>query len=105
MKLLVFSTIISIVGSCSNPSYNEKVEALKDSIVFEDIEAIERFSSTITTDELKKSVYTLASDSLEGRKTGKIGHHKAAQFLKDFYQREAISSPLATGDYFQDIPE
>uniref|UniRef100_UPI00404AE25A M28 family metallopeptidase n=1 Tax=Gelidibacter sp. TaxID=2018083 RepID=UPI00404AE25A len=105
MKLLIFSTIISIVGSCSNPSYNEKVEALKDSIVFEDIETVERFSSTITANELKKSVYTLASDSLEGRKTGEIGHHKAAKFLKDFYQREAISSPLITGDYYQNIPE
>lgn len=104
MKLLVFSAIISIVGSCSNPSYTEKVEALKNSIVFDDMEAVERFSSTITADELKKSVYTLTSDSLEGRKTGEIGHFKAAQFLKDFYIKEDISSPLSTGDYYQNIP-
>lgn len=105
MKIFIVTAAISIVGSCSNPSYNEKVETLKDSIVFEDIETIERFSSTITANELKKSVYALASDSLEGRKTGEIGHHKAAQFLKDFYVKEAIESPLTTGDYFQNIPE
>ncbi len=107
MKVFLVAAAISLVGSCSNPSYNEKVEALKNSIVFEDedIEAVNRFSSTITANELKKHVYILASDSLEGRKTGEPGNHKAAKFIKDFYISENIPSPLQDGDYYQTIPE
>lgn len=63
-----------------------------------------KFAKSITAQELKPLLYTLASDSLQGRKTGTIGQKKAARFIKDFYQRNGIKSPLGDTAYFQEIP-
>ena len=43
------------------------------------------YSNKISVDSLKESVYILASDSLEGRETGRPGQKKAAYFLASKY--------------------
>jgi len=64
----------------------------------------EVFAATITASELKEMLYTYASDEFEGRKTGEPGQKKAIAFIKNAYEANNISSPIAEGDYFQDIP-
>ena len=43
------------------------------------------YSNKISVDSLKEFVYILASDSLEGRETGKPGQKRAAYFLASKY--------------------
>ena len=64
-----------------------------------------KYEKTITSSELKEALYTYASDDFEGRKTGEPGQKKAVEFIKNQYVSMGIPSPIAEGDYFQDIPE
>ena len=105
MKVLLIASVLTLVGSCSNISNTQKIENLKESIVFNDIETISKYTKTITSDELSKHVYALCSEDFEGRETGEIGFNKASKFLKDFYASNNIPSPLGGDNYYQNIPE
>lgn len=105
MKVLFIASALTLVGSCANLRYTQKIENLKGSIVFDDIETITKYSNTITSDELSNHVYTLSSQDFEGRETGQRGFNKASKFLKDFYVSNDIPSPLGGDDYYQRIPK
>lgn len=72
------------------------------------------YSRQISTDSLKKAVLILASDSLEGRETGRVGQKRAAHFLASIYNElqllpAAASSPDLNNSgtikpYFQKHP-
>lgn len=64
----------------------------------------ESYAKTITATELKEMLYTYASDDFEGRKTGEPGQKKAVEFIKKHYVDAGIPSPIADGDYYQEIP-
>jgi Zn-dependent M28 family amino/carboxypeptidase len=63
------------------------------------------YAKTITASELKDALYTYASDEFEGRKTGEPGQKKAIEFIKNHYVNIGLPSPIAEGDYFQEIPK
>ncbi|MEO5788866.1 MAG: M28 family metallopeptidase [Gelidibacter sp.] len=105
MKVLFIASVLTLVGSCTNIRYTQKIENLKESIVFEDIETISKYSNTITSEELSKHVYALCAPDFEGRETGKRGFNKASKFLKDFYVSNDIPSPLGGDNYYQNIPK
>ncbi|WP_298343941.1 M28 family metallopeptidase [uncultured Algibacter sp.] len=65
---------------------------------------IKGYSASITSEELKDMLYAYASDEFEGRKTGEPGQKKAIEFIKNHYVANNIPSPIADGDYFQEIP-
>lgn len=104
MKALLIASALTLVGSCANIRYTQKIDNLKESIVFEDPETIQKYSNLITSEELSTLVYTLSSKDFEGRETGKIGHHRASNYLKDFYVDHEIPSPLGYDNYYQRIP-
>lgn len=56
-----------------------------------------RYAGTITEAELKEHLTTLASDSFQGRDTGKEGQKLAAAYLKDQFAKSGIP-PLPTAD-------
>ncbi|MGK0253467.1 MAG: Zn-dependent M28 family amino/carboxypeptidase [Mariniflexile sp.] len=62
------------------------------------------YAAIITKANLKEALYTYASDEFEGRNTGEPGQKKAVEFIKNHYITLGIPSPIADGDYFQDIP-
>ena len=66
---------------------------------------METITESITAKELSKHLYTFSSDGFEGREVGEKGQKIAAQFLKSYYQSEAIESPYGGSNYFQTIPE
>ncbi len=98
MKKVTFLICIICITACSS-SQNKKVTKKNTGINPLD------YSKTITADELKKMLYVYASDEFEGRKTGEPGQKKAVEFIKDKYVTLGIPSPIAEGDYFQEIPE
>ncbi|CAH8283336.1 peptidase M28-like protein [Mariniflexile fucanivorans] len=62
------------------------------------------YAKTISSNNLKENLYTFSSDDFEGRKTGEPGQKKASEFIKNHYIALGIPSPIAEGDYFQEIP-
>ncbi|TDU40503.1 peptidase M28-like protein [Gelidibacter sediminis] len=105
MKIFLIASAFSLVGACASRSYTQKIDDLKQSIVFEQPEMIREYGKTITSDELSTHVHTLASAEFEGRKTGENGFHRASNYLKDFYSTNVIPSPLGRDHYYQNIPK
>ncbi len=62
-----------------------------------------RFASTIKAEELKKHVYTLASDEFEGRETGTRGQEMAAAYIATYYESLGIK-PVVNGNWYQTYP-
>ncbi|MBT8262493.1 MAG: M20/M25/M40 family metallo-hydrolase [Bacteroidia bacterium] len=62
------------------------------------------YANTITAEELKTHLYTFASDNMEGRMTGTDGQKLAAEYLRNFYMDNGISSPIEENNYYQPIP-
>lgn len=94
MKNIFLSTLVtSILISCNS---TKDIKSDNSSVTF---------ANTITLEELKENLYILASDDYNGRNTGEPGQKKAAEFLKNQYLSYGIESPIASNDYFQEIPE
>ena len=88
--LLLFSA--TVLTSCAvNLGY--KGETFKNSY------------ESITSLELKKHLYTIASDEMEGRDTGSEGQKKAAKYIIAEYQKMGISYPKTMTDYYQKVPK
>ena len=60
-----------------------------------------KYSETITQEELKSLLEIYSSDEFEGRQTGKYGDELAANFLRDFYLKNDIQPADNTDNYFQ----
>ena len=63
-----------------------------------------KYMNTITSDELKKHLYIVASDEMEGRETGSAGQKKAGLYLINQYKKDGISFPAAATDFYQKVP-
>ena len=59
---------------------------------------------TIKAEELKKNLYVIASDEMEGRDTGSPGQKKAGIYMVDYYKNLGISYPKPLGSYYQKVP-
>jgi len=105
MKLQIIALCLTLVGSCASLSYKEKIDQIKEQIVFEDKEIISKYAETISAEELKAHVYKFSDDEFKGRKAGDAGHNKASNFLKNYYIQENIGSPFDGDNYYQKIPE
>ncbi|MCM2301360.1 MAG: M28 family metallopeptidase [Flavobacteriaceae bacterium] len=75
---------------------HQKIESHKTSIAT-------NYASSITTTDLEKHLYILASDEFEGRKTGEAGQKKAAKYLVDYYKSINVSATNEM-NYLQNIP-
>jgi Zn-dependent M28 family amino/carboxypeptidase len=104
MKFYLVALSLTLVGSCATLRHTEKIEQLKKSIIFEEVKTIETYPNSINKDELRAHVYAFSSDKFQGRMTGEPGHNKASRFIKDYYIKEQILSPLGS-KYYQHIPE
>ena len=61
----------------------------------------EKYSQSITSDDLKELLMKFASDEFEGREAGKQGQKLAVNFIRDFYKKNNINPAKGTEDYFQ----
>ncbi len=59
-----------------------------------------KYAATITDADLTRHLTLLASDSLEGRETGKKGQKMAAEYIKNHFQEIGLTGPV-DGSYFQ----
>ena len=94
------NSLITPIGS--NGGLNQKISAESQSAVKE--MSVTDYAATITQKDLKKLVYTLASDSFEGRKTGEKGQKLAAEYIANYYKERQIAATMNDGNYLQRIP-
>lgn len=70
--------------------------AQKDSVVV-------RYGEQIALSDLKENLTIVASDALEGRKTGSRGQKMAAAFIRAHFEELGLKGPV-NGDYYQQVP-
>ena len=104
MKIFCILSAFALVGTCATTKYTTKIQNLKDSIELVDSTLVTKYANTITSEELSEHLYKFSSDEFQGRKTGEIGQKLASNFLKSYYQNEAIFSPTEDSLYFQIVP-
>ena len=75
---------------------------LLTSILGTDSNGVESYAIRNTEPELKEMVSVLASDSLEGRETGKPGQRKAAEYIRDHFRKIGLKGPV-NNDFFQPL--
>jgi hypothetical protein len=63
-----------------------------------------KYMNTITAGELKKHLFIVASDEMEGRETGSKGQKKAGEYLINQYTSDNIPFPKGAAHYYQHIP-
>ncbi|OJJ14620.1 hypothetical protein BKI52_42070 [marine bacterium AO1-C] len=91
MKKLFFACII--FGYCATTwaQQNQDKQAIK-------------FAQTITKKDLSKHLHIVASDEMEGRRTGTRGQKKAAKYIADHFKQLGLKPPVKNGDkmsYYQ----
>ncbi|MDA9898359.1 M28 family metallopeptidase [Flavobacteriales bacterium] len=59
-----------------------------------------KYTNSITADDLKAHLYVLASDSMEGRETGKRGQKMSANYIANYFKEIGIP-PYKNNSYFQ----
>ncbi len=82
----------------------EKAKIARE-IILQDNKSIYYYSSTITSEDLKKHLLKLTSKEFEGRKTGEKGQKIAAKYLADYYKSIELEAAISEGKYFQTIPK
>jgi len=94
MKKILFLSLIALGTSCKNGALvtsNKNVDPTQ-------------YMKTITAEDLKKHLYIIAADSMEGRETGSAGQKKAGRYLISQYQKNEVPFPKGATSYYQPIP-
>lgn len=91
-KYITLCCALSIIASSSFAQKRKKAT--------NEISLIEQVSK----DNLVTHLTYLASDEMEGRKTGEPGQKKAASYLRNYYKSLQIEAAPGTNDYYQKVP-
>ena len=59
------------------------------------------FAKSITAANLKKALYIVAADDMEGRETGTPGQYKAARYIIDEFKRIGLQPGAGNGEWEQ----
>lgn len=92
MKKLIFLVLFASTLSCA---------AQKSTVA--DVPPT-KYIKTINQTDLKKHLYIVASDEMEGRETGSAGQKKAGDYLINHYKTNKIPFPKGATDYYQKVP-
>jgi hypothetical protein len=94
MKKTIFLFVLAAVVSCKTGTSGASKDNSNPT----------KYMKTITAEELKKHLYIIAADSMEGRETGSVGQKKAGKYLINEYQKNQVSFPKGATNYYQPIP-
>lgn len=94
MKKLLILFLIVTAYSCKTTQ----------SAVSKDNSDPSKYIKAISEKDLKKMLYIIASDEMEGRETGSKGQKKAGLYMIEQYKKNGISFPKGASDYYQPVP-
>lgn len=96
--LILFSIVLSLNAGCTKKQDSHQ----NHNSISDKNEPVEEYAKTITLDELKDHVYYLASDRMEGRKSGSKGAKAAADYIaKNFREAKLKGFFSENAPYFQ----
>jgi Zn-dependent M28 family amino/carboxypeptidase len=104
MKSLIVASALLIAGSCTETKNSVAIEKPENTIEIIDHDLIVEYSNSITAEDLISRLTVFASEEFQGRGTGKAGHKKATEFLKNFYKSKGITPAIKDSTYYQNIP-
>lgn len=93
ITLLILAISTSFV-SCTS---QQKIAEVKKSTP-------EKYLNSISVDNLKKNLYIIASDEMQGRNTGEPGQKKAGEYIVNQYKVLGIPFPKGADSYYQKVP-
>ncbi|MFZ1807491.1 MAG: M28 family peptidase [Cyclobacteriaceae bacterium] len=76
---------------------NSLLFAQKDPVVIQ-------YGEEVLLTDLKENLTIIASDALEGRKTGSRGQKMAAAFIRAHFEEIGLKGPVGNGGYYQNVP-
>lgn len=94
-KILLFPLSFFVLACSSTKNTAPKDYAKAD---------VAKYMNTITANDLKKHLYIVASDEMEGRDTGTPGQKKAGKYLIDQYKANGMSYPAKADGFYQTVP-
>jgi Zn-dependent M28 family amino/carboxypeptidase len=94
-KILYMASVVAFMA-CSSSKTTSNIATNVDQAV--------KYAASITAKDLGAHLFIYASDEFAGRETGEPGQKIAVAYLKNFYVKEGITSPLGGDDYFQEVP-
>lgn len=63
-----------------------------------------QYGELVLLSDLKENLTIIASDALEGRKTGSRGQKMAAAFIRAHFEEIGLKGPVGNGGYYQNVP-
>lgn len=97
-KQILLVAGVALLFSCKSNKSLSSAELTSNSKI------INTYANTIKESDVKKHVFTLASNEFEGRRTGEKGQKMAANYLADEYKSYGLEGNHLTDDYFQFVP-
>ncbi len=102
-KLLVPVFTAVVLVSCGTAKTSSDASSQSSMAVKGDKAFVSAYKE-IKAADLKKNLYVIASDEMEGRDTGSPGQKKAGEYMVNYYKNLGISFPGALGSYYQKVP-
>ncbi|MBK7633825.1 MAG: hypothetical protein IPJ13_05655 [Saprospiraceae bacterium] len=103
--IILFFILLSLHGTKSLAQYISTV-SYPDKNITKSTETNDpsyRIASMISSESLKKHLYILASDSMEGRETGQKGIQQASAYLQAAIQNAGLLKPPGAEGHFQNV--
>ena len=105
LLLPIFSAILlTSCGSSAISTQNQNSDQHLNSGNLKSEKAFNKAYQRIKLKDLKKNLYVIASDEMEGRDTGSPGQKKAGEYIINFYKDLGISFPKNLTSYYQKVP-
>ncbi|MCP3933169.1 MAG: M28 family peptidase [Bacteroidetes bacterium] len=102
-RLVLFTALLFLFNSGIIAQAGINVANQPKEIILQTDESVIPFAQTISAEDLKKHLFTLASSEFEGRETGQPGQKKAAEYISRQFQSYGLPKIGDDGSYFQKI--
>lgn len=103
-KLIIPLFSIALMVGCGTTNNSVKEGTSQSASGSKENRAFLAAYKEIKLEDLKKNLYVIASDEMEGRDTGSPGQKKAGEYMVNYYKSLGISYPKALGSYYQKVP-
>ncbi|WP_294285616.1 M28 family metallopeptidase [uncultured Chryseobacterium sp.] len=102
-KLFIPLFSVAVLASCGTANNASGTGTSKSSTSAQGSKAFLSAYKEIKAEDLKKNLYVIASDEMEGRDTGSPGQKRAGEYMVNYYKTLGISYPKACS-YYQKVP-
>lgn len=97
LKYLSLGIVLAMTQSCKTSSTVGKDYSLNG-------KGYKNAYNSIKAEDLKKNLYVIAANDMEGRDTGSAGQKRAGDYMIKQYESYGISYPKVLGSYYQPVP-